>query len=91
MFVDIVTTSLSALEDVVREGRLLSDPPEAMAAMFSWHEDDGQITTITVWDSAGERGDFAAERMMPLFEAGTLGEQHGSPRPVRTVHTYIRD
>lgn len=91
MFIDIVTTSRSALEDVIREGRLLSDPPKAMIAMLSWELEDGQVRTITVWDSASERGAFAAERMMPLFEAGVLGEAHGSPHPVRTVHAYVRD
>jgi hypothetical protein len=91
VFIDSVTISRSALEEVVREGRLLSDPPEAMVAMFSWEVEDGQVTSITVWDSASERGAFAAERMMPLFEAGVLGEEHGSPRPVKTVHAYVRE
>lgn len=90
MFIDSVTTSRSALEDVIREGRLLSDPPEAMVAMLSWEVEDGQVETITIWDSASERGAFAAERMMPLFEAGVLGEAHGSPRLLRTVHAYVR-
>jgi hypothetical protein len=91
VFIDRVTTSRTALEEVIREGRLLSDPPEAMVAMLSWEVEDGQVTTITVWDSASERGAFAAERMMPLFEAGVLGEAHGSPRPVKAVHAYVRD
>jgi hypothetical protein len=85
------TTTRSALEDVIREGRLLSHPPAAMVAMFSWEVEDGRVTTVTAWDSAGERGAFAAERMMPLLEIGELGEEHGSPRPVETVHAYVRD
>ncbi len=75
----------------MREGRLLSDPPDAMIAMFSWEVDDGRVMSLSVWDSAEERGAFAAERMMQLFQSGVLGEEHGSPRPARVVHTYVRD
>ena len=45
---------------------------------------------VTLWESAGARGQAAMERMMPLFESGVLDERHGEPHPVQPVHVYVR-
>jgi hypothetical protein len=42
-----------------------------------------------VWESPAARGAFAAERMVPLFEAGILGEEHGHPERVTPLHVYL--
>ncbi|MBW3579324.1 MAG: hypothetical protein KY462_16625 [Actinobacteria bacterium] len=89
MFMDKVTTTRDAAEDVWRESRLLDDPPDSLLALLSW-EEDGQVTTVSVWESAADRGQVAADRMLPLFERGVLGERHGSPHPVETVRIYLR-
>lgn len=89
MFIDKVTTTRDAAEEVRRESRLLDDPPSSLLALLSW-EEDGQVTTVSVWESAADRGQVAADRMLPLFERGVLGERHGSPRPVDPVRAYLR-
>lgn len=89
MFMDKVTTSRDAAEEVFRESRLLDDPPRSLLALLSW-EDNGQVTTVSVWESASDRGQVAADRILPLFQRGVLGEQHGSPHPVDPVRVYLR-
>jgi hypothetical protein len=43
-----------------------------------------------VWETPAARGDFAAERMVPLVADGTLGEEHGHPERVTPVELYLR-
>lgn len=45
MFMDKVTTSRDAAEEVLRESRLLDDPPSSLLALLSW-EEGGQVTTV---------------------------------------------
>ena len=90
MFMDKVTTTRNAAEETWSESRLLDDPPTSLLALLSWEEEDGQVTTVSVWESAASRGQVAADRMMPLFEQGVLDERHGSPHPVPAVRIYLR-
>lgn len=91
MFMDRITIGREALEEVLQASGLIEDPPSSLLAFVSWEEDDGQVTAISVWETASDRGQYAADTMMPLFEQGVLGEQHGSPHPVRPVHVHLRD
>jgi hypothetical protein len=90
MYMDKVITTRSAAEEVLSASKLLDEPPSSLLALLSWEEQDGQVTTVSVWESAASRGQVAADRMMPLFEQGVLDERHGSPRPVQTVRIYLR-
>lgn len=90
MFMDKVTTTRDAAEQVWNASKLIDDPPSSLLALLSWEEEGGQVTTVSLWESAAARGQVAAERMMPLFERGVLDERHGSPRPVETVRIYLR-
>jgi hypothetical protein len=90
MFMDKVTTTRDAAEEVWRESRLLDDAPSSLLAPLAWEEEDGQVTTVSVWESAASRGQVAADRVMPLFEQGILDERHGSPHPVPAVRIYLR-
>ncbi len=42
-----------------------------------------------VWETPAARGEWAAERMVPLFEASLLGEEHGPPERVTPVQVYL--
>lgn len=90
MYMDKVTTTRRAAEEVLNASKLLDEPPSSLLALLSWEEEDGQVTTLSVWESAANRGQVAADRMMPLFEQGVLDERHGSPHPVQTVRIYLR-
>ncbi len=57
---------------------------------IAWTTDNDEVTTLMVWETPSARGDFAFERMMPLFEDGTLGEEHGHPERVTPVNVYLR-
>ena len=52
---------------------------------------DDDVIGITVWDTPGQRGDFAAQRMMPLFESGALAGVTSNSDPVQPISLYIRD
>ena len=41
------------------------------------------MRAITVWETPGQRGDWAARVMMPLFESGVLAGVQSNPEPVR--------
>lgn len=90
MFMDKVTISRDAADEVFQESKLLDEPPTSLLALLSWEEDDGRVTVMSVWESAADRGQWAADQMMPLFERGVLDERHGSPHPVPPVRIYLR-
>lgn len=90
MFTETVTTARTKAEAVWEHSRLFSDPPVGLVAAIAWETDDGNVTTVLVWETPAARGDFSLERMMPLFEAGTLGEEHGHPERVTPVNVYLR-
>jgi hypothetical protein len=90
MFMDEVTITREAAEEVWTASTLLDDPPPSLMVLLAWEEDDGRVTTVSAWESAASRGQVAADRMMPLFERGVLGERHGSPHPVPAVTIYLR-
>lgn len=90
MFMEKVTTTRDAVEEVFEESKLLDEPPTSLLALLSWEEDDGRVTTVSVWESAAARGQMAVDRMMPLYEQGVLDERHGSPHPVPAVRIYLR-
>jgi len=90
MFVDMVTGPLSEWELVAEHSKLVSDPPEGLIACIVLPEGDGQMRAITVWETPGQRGDFAATVMMPLFESGVLAGVENNPEPVQPVALYVR-
>jgi hypothetical protein len=91
MYMDKDTTSRDGAEEAWEAIKLLDDPPESLLALLSWEEADGQVTSVYVWESAADRGQVAAERVMPLFQQGILNEErHGSPHPVPAVKIFLR-
>jgi len=90
MFVDMVTGPMSEWELVAEHSKLVSEPPEGLLACIVLPEGDGQMRGITVWETPGQRGDFAAEVMMPLFESGVLASVQNNPEPVRPVALFVR-
>lgn len=72
MFVEGAEAPLESIKRLFDKSCLVSDPPPGLRAAVAWETPDGQGRALVVWDSAGERGDWAAERVVPLFAAGEL-------------------
>lgn len=87
MFIDIVTTSTADLDVVDERAGLFSDPPDGLAAAIAWESGDDEITTVMVWDTPGDRGDFAFKKMMPLMEEGVVS---GEPAIVAPHRVFVR-
>lgn len=87
MFIDIVTAPRQEVEFVDEEAGLFSDPPDGLAAAVAWEVDDDNVTVLMVWETPGARGDFAAEKMMPLVEAGDVTTK---PEIVTPFRVFIR-
>jgi hypothetical protein len=88
MFVERVTAPRAEFDEWDERLRLVSDPPSALVASFSW-ETDGEVTTINVWDSPDAIADFFIERVHAIVE------QHGPPahKPQRVgpaLRAYVR-
>lgn len=90
MFIDKTSAPRAVIDKVLTEARMIDDPPRGLAALLSWEEADEHVTIVMCWDTPGHRGDFAAERMMPLFESGVLGDEAGDPDRVVPFKVYIR-
>jgi hypothetical protein len=56
MFMDKVTITRDAAEEVWNASKLLDDPPPSLVALLAWEEEDGRVTTVSVWESAASRG-----------------------------------
>ena len=77
--------------ELVREkSGLLDDPPDALLACIAVPSGEEEVSVIMVWESAGQRGDWAAEIMMPLFEAGEFEGTTTSPKPVKPISMYLK-
>jgi hypothetical protein len=45
---------------------------------------------VMVWETAAQRGEWAAAVMMPLFESGVLAGVTTDPAPVSPIDVYVR-
>ena len=90
MFLDMITGPMSDWELVAEHSKLVSEPPDGLVACIVVPEGDDQIRGITVWETPGQRGDWAARVMMPLFESGVLAGVQSNPEPVRPVALFVR-
>jgi hypothetical protein len=90
MFVEMATGPMSDWELVAEHSKLVSSPPDGLLACVVLPEGDDQMRAITVWETPGQRGDWAASVMMPLFESGALAGVDTDPEPVRPVALFVR-
>jgi hypothetical protein len=90
MFVEIVHAPAAELEMVFEKSKLTTDPPPGLMAAMSWTEPDGTSSALLVWETPGERGDWAAERMVPLMESGAMADATGHPERVQPIEVWIR-
>ena len=91
MFVDMFSGPMSDWELVAEHSKLVSEPPDGLLACIVVPDGDEQVRGITVWETPGQRGDWAALVMMPLFESGVLAGVQSHPEPVRPVALFVRD
>lgn len=89
MFAETVTIPCTHAQAVWDRSRIFSEPPAGLLAAIAWESGRDNVTTVMVWETPAARGDFAAERMVPLYEAGVLGEEHGHPERVTPVQVYV--
>jgi hypothetical protein len=82
MFAETVTIARPLTQAVWDHSRLFSEPPVGLLVAIAWESGGDEVTTVMVWQTPAARGDFAAERMVPLFDAGVLGAEHGHPERV---------
>ncbi|MGI9577556.1 MAG: hypothetical protein ACR2OH_05125 [Microthrixaceae bacterium] len=68
----------------------MKDPPPGLRACIVVPEGDHEMTMVWVWDTPGQRGDWAAEVMVPLFESGELAEVTTNPAPVEPIDLFLR-
>jgi len=90
VFVETVRAPRAEIEFVFREARLTSDPPPGLRAAISWELADGEAMALVVWDSPGERGDWAAERVVPLADAGAMADHVGHPERATPIEVWVR-
>lgn len=90
MFVDMFSGPTSDWELVAEHSKLVSEPPEGLFACIVVPDGDDQVRGITVWESPGQRGDWAASVMMPLFQSGVLAGVQSNPEPVQPVALFVR-
>ena len=90
MFVEIVHAPAAELQRVFELSRLTADPPLGLLAAVSYTEPNGESSTLLVWETPGQRGDWAAERMVPLFESGALTDAAGHPQRVEPIEVWLR-
>ncbi len=88
MFIDQVTTTSEGLDIVDAETGFFSDPPEGLSAVIAWDAGDGNVTCLMVWDTPGQRGEFAFQKMMPLMESGRV---QGDPDVLTPTRVFIRN
>jgi hypothetical protein len=89
MFVETITAPDDVWLHWTDRLRLFSEPPSALFASIAWHNGDGTISAVNVWDNPSAVADFFLERVEPVIAA------EGKPdyKPVRRgepVASYLR-
>ena len=82
MFGDMVTGPKSEWRRFPNTARSRRIHPMEFACIV-FPEGDGRLRGFTVWEKPGQRGDVAAQVMMPLFDSGVVARAQNSPEPVR--------
>jgi hypothetical protein len=89
MFVEVVHAPAAEIEQVFEASRLTSDPPPGLMAAIAYTESNGESAALLVWETPGQRGDWAADRMVPLYESGALADASGHPERVEPIEVWI--
>ena len=87
MFIDVVVAPPEEIRLVEDKAGLFDQPPNGLVAAVSWESGDDETTTVMVWDSPSDRGDFAFQKMMPLIEQGGITSK---PEIVQPFRVFIR-
>ena len=83
MFVETATVSRAGWEKWNERLRMTTDPPAALVAAIAWVGNDGQVTSVNVWDSPDAVADFYMERVGAFVQAEgeppSPPQRHGQP------------
>lgn len=90
VFVEVVEGPVSDWELVRQHSRLIDDPPDGLLACVVTPVGDDGMHAVMVWETPGQRGDWAAAVMMPLFESGALADLTSKPAPVTPIDVFVR-
>lgn len=85
MFMETITAPIVEWNLVNEKSRLTDDPPAGLIAHVAWESGPDEVTAVMVWETASQRGDFAVEVMMPLFQSGELADVSSNPSPVQPL------
>lgn len=90
MFVEIATAPRAEVMRVVDQSEMVAVPPPGLRAVIAWETGDAdEVSMLMVWESPAARGEFAFQRMMPLFESGALSGVTADPARVEPVIVSI--
>jgi len=67
---------------------LTSNPPAGLLSVAVWELDEDRVSALFLWETPEARGDFSAERIMPLVQAGELT---GRPEGVQPFSFWSRE
>ena len=90
MFVEVVAGPRRDWELVRHHSRLLDEPPDGLLSCVVTPVGADEVHGVLVWETAGQRGEWAARVMVPLFESGALGDVTSDPSPVTPIDVYVR-
>ena len=90
MFVETVRGPRSDWEAVRDRSGILAQPPDGLLSCVVLPDGDDHMIGIMVWDTPGQRGDWAAATMMPLFESGRMADVTSNPAPVEPIDLFVR-
>jgi hypothetical protein len=90
MFVETITTPRDEWIRWNERLRMLTEPPAALIAGIAWQTENGDVTSVNVWDSPEAVADFFVERVHPFVAV------EGSPAITPTRHgeplaVYLRE
>jgi hypothetical protein len=89
MFVETITTPRDEWEHWNERLRMLTEPPAALIASITWQTQDGNVTSLNVWETPEAVADFFIERVRPFVEVEgspeTTPTRHGEP-----IAVYLR-
>ena len=89
MFVETITVPREDWEHWTDRLRLFTEPPAALLASIAWHNGDGTVSAVNVWDNPSAVADFFMDRVQPVI--ASEGEPAYKPtRRGEPIASYFR-
>lgn len=89
-FLDTITGPAQEEDRVLALNGMLRTLPPGLLCYLSWEVAPGRSSTIMAWVSAGARGDWSQQVMVPLFDAGRMARVTGRLEHPKPITVWIR-